>query len=260
MDGIELVRCTLQPRQRGAGSPHSHPAYEFHLVVAGRGTFCSDGAAPIACSPGAAWYTAPGVRHHIDSIGDKPLLQYITHVRLAPATATVLKKAWPACLPIACNAADDSWLWGVQERLRRDNAHARQSAAHRFAAWLHDILERRASPESVLPPAVVRLRSALMSAPHRAPSLASIARAAGVSVGHAVRLCRAHLGATPVAWHRRWRLETASRWLAASDLPVQEIGAMAGFPDPFHFSRAFRAFARMSPSAWRMAHGVQRVE
>lgn len=47
------------------------------------------------------------------------------------------------------------------------------------------------------------------------------------------------------------RGELAGAYLIASDMPVQEIGAMLGFSEPGSFSRHFIAWAGMSPTSYR---------
>ncbi len=81
--------------------------------------------------------------------------------------------------------------------------------------------------------------------------LDELARAAGVSRGHLVRLFRAELGTTPMEALRLIRLDRAAVLLARTNLRVQEIADQTGFASPFHFSRAFRRVYRRSPRAFR---------
>lgn len=52
----------------------------------------------------------------------------------------------------------------------------------------------------------------------------------------------------------RMRAEIAGAYLVASDIPIQEIGAVLGFSEPGSFSRHFVAWAGMSPSAYRVRY------
>jgi AraC-like DNA-binding protein len=55
-------------------------------------------------------------------------------------------------------------------------------------------------------------------------------------------------------WVRDRRLARAAELLTApatSLVPIGDVGAMVGIPDPATFARAFRARYRQSPSAWR---------
>jgi len=54
---------------------------------------------------------------------------------------------------------------------------------------------------------------------------------------------------------RRARLEIAERRLSEKDASVTEIGIDLGYSDTAHFSRAFRAWTGVTPSAYRRLHG-----
>lgn len=50
------------------------------------------------------------------------------------------------------------------------------------------------------------------------------------------------------------RFQIACQLLAETDLPFTDIAATLNYTDAAAFSRAFRSWARQSPSAWRKAH------
>ena len=50
------------------------------------------------------------------------------------------------------------------------------------------------------------------------------------------------------------RTSMACNWLADTGMPISEIGAMLGYRDPAHFSRAFRRRAGLSPRQYRNQH------
>lgn len=83
------------------------------------------------------------------------------------------------------------------------------------------------------------------------PSLVQLARVAGVSRGHLVRVFRDEFGVGPAEAMRLLRLDRAAFLLARSNLDVQEVAAQTGFADPFHFSRRFSATYGHSPRAFR---------
>lgn len=63
-------------------------------------------------------------------------------------------------------------------------------------------------------------------------------------------------GATPARFLEQRRLERAARWLLDTSRPVARIAADAGYPDPYHFSRAFRRVFSLPPRAFRSRHHV----
>ncbi len=86
-----------------------------------------------------------------------------------------------------------------------------------------------------------------------AVDLAAAARLARLSPSHLNAVFHDALGCSPMRWVRRRRMERARELLAASDLPVGDIAERCGFPDQFHFSRAFKRAHGASPSAYRVA-------
>ena len=84
-------------------------------------------------------------------------------------------------------------------------------------------------------------------------TLGDLARTAGVSKVHLIRVFQATLGVSPVEALRHLRLDRAVTLLTRTNLPIQEVAEATGFPNPFHFSKVFRATYGSSPRAFRAA-------
>ncbi|WP_027343749.1 AraC family transcriptional regulator [Hamadaea tsunoensis] len=82
-------------------------------------------------------------------------------------------------------------------------------------------------------------------------TVAGIARHAGVSQTHLLRLFRAATGETVVAYVRRRRLEQAGHLLRQSTLSIPAIAATVGIPDLQAFNKACRRELGGSPRAVR---------
>lgn len=78
-----------------------------------------------------------------------------------------------------------------------------------------------------------------------------IARAAGVSRQHLLKLCRLSAKATPMDQLYAKRLEAAADLLLHTGFSIAEIAAESGFQNQFHFSRRFKQSFGSSPSTWR---------
>lgn len=65
-----------------------------------------------------------------------------------------------------------------------------------------------------------------------------------------------HLGCSPLRWVAQQRLELAQKLLSTTRYPVRVVGEQVGMPDPFHFSRFFKAHTRLSPRAYRDVHNA----
>lgn len=81
--------------------------------------------------------------------------------------------------------------------------------------------------------------------------LNDIARAAGVSRQHLLKLCRMANRSTPMEQLYATRLDLASDLLLHTGFSIAEIADQTGFVNQFHLSRRFKQRTGKSPSAWR---------
>jgi AraC family transcriptional regulator len=82
-------------------------------------------------------------------------------------------------------------------------------------------------------------------------SLEAIAREAGLSRFHTLRLFKSAFGETPVKRLARLRMERAKTYLATGNESVTEIAFSCGYENPAHFASAFRRWNGVSPSDYR---------
>jgi AraC family transcriptional regulator len=78
-------------------------------------------------------------------------------------------------------------------------------------------------------------------------SLEDLAHTAGLSRFHLLRLFKKHYGETPLQCLTRLRMEAATNHLKTGRLPIHEIAAACGYPNPGNFAVAFRRFAGIAP-------------
>jgi len=88
---------------------------------------------------------------------------------------------------------------------------------------------------------------------HEPLDLERVARVAGVSAFHFLRLFAAVLGVTPHQYLVRARLRRAARLLADAERPITDIAYDVGFGDLSNFVRTFRRAAGVSPRGFRKA-------
>lgn len=116
-----------------------------------------------------------------------------------------------------------------------------------------------AERDFALPPAVLasmdHVRKSWAGATMRIMSLPELAGAAGISVGHYSRLFRQAVGTGPVAALELLRLARAAMLLLHSNMELNEIAAVTGFGDAFHFSHRFAKAYGVPPGRYR-ATGV----
>jgi AraC-like DNA-binding protein len=78
-----------------------------------------------------------------------------------------------------------------------------------------------------------------------------LARLAGLSRSRFHAVFTAAMGCAPMAYVRRRRCAEAQRLLVSTGDAIAGIGARVGYPDPFHFSRIYKATTGASPQAFR---------
>ncbi len=82
-------------------------------------------------------------------------------------------------------------------------------------------------------------------------TLEELSGRAKVSPQHFCRLFKAHMGMRPLEYIARRRIAEAKLLLQETDLPVADIGARTGYPDPTYFGAVFRKYEGVSPSEFR---------
>ena len=92
-----------------------------------------------------------------------------------------------------------------------------------------------------------------------AMQLGVLARTVRQPPGHVARTFRRVVGMSVGEYVRRVRVEYACTELRKRSRRAGEIGHTAGFFDQSHFTRVFKRFTGMTPSAYRRLHGVTPV-
>ncbi len=88
--------------------------------------------------------------------------------------------------------------------------------------------------------------------------LARLARRAGLSPYHFLRVFSRVLGVTPHQYLLRCRLRRAARLLADEDRRISDVALDVGFADLSNFVRSFHRAAGVSPRAYRQAARAER--
>lgn len=105
-------------------------------------------------------------------------------------------------------------------------------------------------------PQIAIALAAIHGEPDKAWTLAALARAAGLSRSVFAERFHARVGASPMSYLARWRLQLAARWLRETALGVAEILDRLGYASAAAFHRAFKREHGLAPTAYRRAHRV----
>jgi AraC-like DNA-binding protein len=89
---------------------------------------------------------------------------------------------------------------------------------------------------------------------HRKLGLREMGQEVNLSPWRLAHLFKAEIGMSPQRYLTLVRLQRAKDQLVNSFLPVQEIGAAVGIPNPSHFTKSFKAAYGMTPVEYRRIH------
>lgn len=86
---------------------------------------------------------------------------------------------------------------------------------------------------------------------YQAENVEQIAKAAGYSKYHFIRLFKKATGMTPWNYVLHLKVDKAKDLLLESEHSIKEISVLVGFKSPLYFSRIFKQFTGSSPKAFR---------
>ncbi|MER6086194.1 AraC family transcriptional regulator [Streptomyces sp. NPDC001833] len=238
--------------------PRDAGSYEFVWLLHGSARWvCGDLTVPL--TPGTLLLVRPGMRDTFHWDSHRPTRHAYTHFRLPPVAGGTERPddtGWPVVRDLSGRGDPMAALCRYLLSLGATRPPGWERHAEETLRLLLLTFVDGAGPG---PPALPEPLLAMMAAVRRHWSdgvarplpLERLARAAGVSQSTLSRICRRHLGVSPVAGLERLRLARAEPLLWLSNLSLRAIAVRCGFPDAYHFSRRFRAVYGMSPSAFR---------
>ena len=249
-----------QIRDRAAGHdwtirPHRHAhLFQVFLLFSGRIDFHLDGEA-MALSPPVTLCVPPdsvhGFRFSCDTEGwviSLPVQHYPDlfgeGAELVGALARPRRQPPPAAMPEAVEALHH--VWRGRGRFRRTELRAR------LGLILSALVESCPDPDArASDPRLARFQTLIAAHATEHWPIGRHARALGLSERTLGRLCKAQTGLSPQALIEAHLMREASRMLAYTRMSAQSVAHALGFEDSSYFSRRFRAFAGLSPRAYR---------
>jgi AraC family transcriptional regulator of adaptative response / DNA-3-methyladenine glycosylase II len=145
---------------------------------------------------------------------------------------------------------------------RRKNVRYFRSAEEAVAAGLRPCLRCRPETAPGTPAwngtsaTVKRALRLITEGVLQAENVAGLAKRLGVSARHLNRLFRAHLGASPVAVARAWRLQFAKQLISDTDLPMFRVALASGFRSVRRFNDSISGLYGRTPSDLRRLRPV----
>jgi AraC-like DNA-binding protein len=129
----------------------------------------------------------------------------------------------------------------------RDNPEA----VHLLEGMLLRLRSRRDASAERVDHEVLGLAERIRASPGQDWDWETEAARYAVSLVHLRRRFREVLGVPPHQFLLQTRMEVASRLLLSSDLAAKAVGAAVGVPDPYYFSKLFKAHFHLPPDHYR---------
>ena len=199
------------------------------------------------CDAGMAYLTPAGVLHAYQADPDARweigwVQSSDDWLRLADA---------PRLLPV-----DAGPLTAALTGLRREAQGAADPALLRPWAFLVAAYARRMVRPETGDARLRRLWETVGAELGRSWTVEALAALVGVSGEHLRRLCRRHLGRSPMSHVAALRMRQAMALLASESYTIETVAQQVGYDNPFAFSAAFKRHQGISPSEYRQkAHG-----
>ena len=145
---------------------------------------------------------------------------------------------------------------------RRENVRYFQSAEEALAAGFRPCLRCRPETAPGTPAwngtstTVSRALRLITEGVLQAENVAVLSERLGVSARHLDRLFRIHLGASPIAVAKAWRLHFAKQLISDTDLPMFRVALASGFRSVRRFNDTIRKLYGRTPSELRRLRPV----
>lgn len=228
--------------------------FRFHcveFVAEGEGQVWLNGRS-FELKPGTAFHYAPGIKHRIVNSKEKPMLKY--YVDFAGSQAEKLVRQGPLGRGEAVTLADSHEVLELFELLQRNGSGGRRHA-HAVCASLLEVLLYRLA-ESAVPSgdADMRAMNSFQKIKRHLEEqflslrkLSEAAEAVYVNEAYACRLFQRFHYCSPYQYLMRLKMNHAANRLLEGSKLVKEVAEELKFPDPYNFSRAFKAVYGLSP-------------
>jgi AraC-like DNA-binding protein len=246
-----LERCTPDY----AIDREEFPFYSIEYVARGRGEVKLQGHA-YSLQPGSLFSYGPGVPHQI--IGNKadPLVKYF--VDFTGTRAMLLLRSSGLLPGHVSEVAPAHVLQPLFDELIEAGLQVR-SQSPLLCAKLLDCLALRiagsraplASSKTPAYSSFQRCRQYIEQHSLRLKNLRQISTECHINNAYLCRLFRRYDNQSPGQYLLRLKMNYAAQRLQDPGALVRNVAEEAGFPDPFHFSRAFTSVFGLSPSAFR---------
>jgi AraC-like DNA-binding protein len=231
------------------------PFYSLEYVVRGSGQIKLK-ARTFPLRPGRLFAYGPGIPHHIAGDAGSPLVKYF--VDFSGTQALSLLRSCGLAPGSVSEVFPANSLQPLLDELIQAGLSAHPENA-RLCAKLLECLSLRINAaraplegaETLAFSTYQQCRRHLEQHYLQLRSLEQIACDCHINNAYLCRLFRRYDQQTPYQYLLRLKMNHAAERLQHSSLLVKQVAQEIGFPDPFHFSRAFKNLLGISPASFR---------
>lgn len=231
------------------------PFYSLEYVARGAGEVVLKGRR-FALKPGSVFSYGPGVPHRITGSAQDPLLKYF--VDFSGRRAAQLLTSCGLAPGRMSQVFPPPSLVALFEELVESGARLGPKAGMLCAGLLDCLALKlqaaRAPGEGADTPAFrtyQQCRGHIDQHYSRLRTLAQISAECHVTSAHLCRLFGRYDHQSPYQYLLRLKMNAAAARLGQPDALVKQVAEEVGFPDPYHFSRVFKAVLGVSPTRMR---------
>jgi AraC family transcriptional regulator len=243
---LGFSESVFPPGARIRRHSHAHPYFSILLHGSYRETYS---AGVRECGPATAVLHPPG-EEHADRFHDAGGRIFRFEITDRESDFELARAAWDRA------ELRNGRVRGLAARLYRESCTPDRFSPLAAEALAFEIIseatrDRSLSDKCGAPRWLSRATELLHEALPENLTVQSMANVVGVHPVHLARVFRRRYGCNIGEYARNWRVEVASRQLAAGTQPIAEVAAVAGFADQSHLCRTFKAVSGLTPKEFR---------
>lgn len=235
-------------------APHTHETFSIGAVVGGASSYLNE-KTRIEVGEGTVVLMNPGDVHACNPLQNQPWAYRMFYFDSRWLNELTGKDAANVCHFTQTWTAHPALYDGLNRlyHLMPDadrDVLEKECAAAQFILLAQRLLRPRDRQDVPAPALLARVKEKINADYHAPLTLAELAKTAGLSVSHLIRLCQQHYGATPHALLMNRRLHMAREQLKRG-APLAHVALDVGFADQAHFQRAFKQHLAVTPKQYR---------
>ena len=239
---------------------HHFRYHTIEYVAEGHGNIRLNGKRHELC-PGTLYTYAPDTRCEINTDPEHPMLKYFVSVQSCNIMHIFKRTGIPPGHVIYLPSHGE--IHGIIENLiyegRQQNGFEKAICTHIFEILLLKIRSnlrsnRKNHSEDNSLKNYHRCKALIDAENEHLHSLNDIAEIIGLDASSICRLFRRYMGTSPYQYLLRKKMNRAASLLLTEGCLIKQAAEQVGFPDPYHFSRCFKAIHGIPPKNLLRSH------